>query len=62
MGKWIEALQQADEKTVEKLMSGKNCPATQHLYNGICEDTHPSAEVPIRSSRLDCTSNEFVCK
>ena len=67
MQKWIEALQQADEKTAQKLMLGKDCPATQHLYNGTCEDNadgkaHPSADNPNRSSRLDCASNEFMCK
>jgi hypothetical protein len=67
MGKRIEALQQADENTVEKLMSGKDCPATHHLYNGMYEENgdgkaHPSAEVPNRSSLLYCASNEFVCK
>ena len=31
MEKWIEALQQADEKTVQKLMTGKDCPANSTL-------------------------------
>lgn len=58
---------QADKKTTQKLMSGKDCPATQHLFNGICEDNadgkaHPSADNPNRSSRLDCASNEFFCR
>ena len=48
-------------------MFGKDCPAAQHLYNGICEDNadgkvHPSADDQNRSSRLDCASNEFSCK
>ena len=68
--KWIEALYdggQAQNTTVQRLTSGKDCPATQHLYSGICEDNadgkaHPSADNPNRSSGLDCASNEFSCK
>jgi hypothetical protein len=70
MEKWIEALYdggQAQNTTVQRLTSGKDCPATQHLYSGICEDNadgkaDPSADNPNRSSRLDCASNEFSCK
>ena len=62
-----ESENQSNEKTDQKLMFGKDCPATQHLYNGTCEDNadgkaHPSADDPTRSSRLDCASNEFFCR
>ena len=62
-----ESENQSNEKTDQKRMIEKDCPATQHLYNGICEDNadgkaHPSADNPNRSSRLDCARNEFACR